>query len=474
MFDRVSLEEVTEVMATAARAEMAFVSNSEKLAVVEGLERLRRFVDATETVLLADLDAHDVTDVEFGMGTGRWLAHHCQLPSAVANSRVQTAVKLANTLPETREALFEGRIGFDHARQMCRAANPRIIDQIREMEADLLAPIPHASFERWKQELTGICEQLDQDGGFDPNDDPTHQRAAFTRGPDGLLYFDGRLVGTDAASVEEAVTRRTDELYRQHVRDHRLCPELEIPSLSALRAIALAELVRLGWSAHRGGTAVEPATDITVVMPVDDPYGVATTLLGARLSDRLVDLLKCNAEFSRLVIDDLGVPLDLGRSHRYANRDQRRAIHVRDGCCVFPGCSVPVHRCDIHHVRYWEQGGPTDLFNLAPPLQTPPQGVAPPRMGHARPRHPLHLDHPHRPNPRQPSTTPPRRRLTPGHLRATHHPTSSSRTTATGPERHPDSGPHRRAPGTSAAGPGGQLSRRADWRPSPSDRSPSR
>ena len=366
MFDRVSLDEITEVMAAAACSDVGFVSDREKLTAVEGLERLRRFVDATETILLADLHSQNVTDVEFGMRTSRWLAHHCQLPAAVANSRVQTAVKLTEKLPETRDALVEGRIGFDHARQMCRAANPRIIDQIQELETDLLALIAPSSFERWRQELTGICEQLDQDGGFDPHDDPTHQRARFTRGPDGLLYFDGRLVGTDAASVEEAVTRRAEELYRQHVGDHQLCPELEILSMSALRAIALAELVRLGWSAHRGGTAVEPATDITVVMHVDDPYGVAATLLGARLSDRLVELLKCNAEFSRLVIDDLGVPLDLGRSHRYANRNQRRAIHVRDGCCVFPGCSVPVHRCDIHHGRYWENGGSTDLFNLAP------------------------------------------------------------------------------------------------------------
>ena len=366
MFDRVGLDEITEAMAKAARTDVAFVSDREKLAVVQGLERLRRFLDATEDNLLADLHTHDVTDVEFGMGTARWLAHHCQLPAAVANSRVQTAVKLAEKLPETREALVEGRIGFDHARAMCRAANPRIIDQVQELEADLLALIPPSSFERWKQELTGICEQLDQDGGFDPNDDPTHQRASFTRGPDGLLYFDGRLVGTDAASVEEAITRRADELYRQHVRDHQLCPELDIPSMSALRAIALAELIRLGWSAHRGGVAVEPATDITVVMRADDPYGVATTLLGTRRSDRLVDLLKCNAEFSRLVVNDLGVPLDLGRSHRYANRAQRRAIHVRDGSCVFPGCSVPVHRCDLHHIRYWERGGATDLINLAP------------------------------------------------------------------------------------------------------------
>jgi hypothetical protein len=39
----------------------------------------------------------------------------------------------------------------------------------------------------------------------------------------------------------------------------------------------------------------------------------------------------CDPVLHALVVDSLGVPLDLGRSVRFANRDQRRAASVRDG-----------------------------------------------------------------------------------------------------------------------------------------------
>ena len=34
--------------------------------------------------------------------------------------------------------------------------------------------------------------------------------------------------------------------------------------------------------------------------------------------------------------------------------------------CIHPDCSVPFDQCRIHHLVPWEQGGGTDLANLAP------------------------------------------------------------------------------------------------------------
>jgi hypothetical protein len=58
-------------------------------------------------------------------------------------------------------------------------------------------------------------------------------------------------------------------------------------------------------------------------------------------------------------------PLDLGRATRVVTPAQRQALAVRDGGCVFPGCSRPLAWCEAHHVRHWLDGGPTDLDNLA-------------------------------------------------------------------------------------------------------------
>ena len=58
-------------------------------------------------------------------------------------------------------------------------------------------------------------------------------------------------------------------------------------------------------------------------------------------------------------------PLDVGRSTRVVSPAQRQALAVRDGGCVFPGCSRPLAWCEVHHVWHWLDGGPADLDNLA-------------------------------------------------------------------------------------------------------------
>ena len=59
------------------------------------------------------------------------------------------------------------------------------------------------------------------------------------------------------------------------------------------------------------------------------------------------------------------VPLAVGRTTRTIERHLRRAIHLRDLHCVVPGCVVPSHLCEIHHVKPWAAGGPTNIDNLA-------------------------------------------------------------------------------------------------------------
>ena len=54
----------------------------------------------------------------------------------------------------------------------------------------------------------------------------------------------------------------------------------------------------------------------------------------------------------------------MGRTIRIANRTQRRNLRLRDGGCMFPGCSVPPEHCIAHHMVWWENGGTTDIRNL--------------------------------------------------------------------------------------------------------------
>lgn len=58
------------------------------------------------------------------------------------------------------------------------------------------------------------------------------------------------------------------------------------------------------------------------------------------------------------------IPLAVGRSARTATPAQRRALAVRDGGCVIPGCGIPAEACQTHHVVPWAAGGRTDLSEL--------------------------------------------------------------------------------------------------------------
>ena len=53
----------------------------------------------------------------------------------------------------------------------------------------------------------------------------------------------------------------------------------------------------------------------------------------------------------------------LGTEERVFNRHQRRAIALRDGGCIIPGCGVPAGWCQIHHVTEHAKGGPTHTDN---------------------------------------------------------------------------------------------------------------
>jgi hypothetical protein len=61
--------------------------------------------------------------------------------------------------------------------------------------------------------------------------------------------------------------------------------------------------------------------------------------------------------------DSAGKLLDLGRRRRRPNAALRRAARERDKCrCRFPGCES--RRVDLHHIKYWSNGGRTKLDNL--------------------------------------------------------------------------------------------------------------
>jgi hypothetical protein len=260
-------------------------------------------------------------------------------------------------------ALTAGVITFDHARAFVSLANPRVVDQIADLQEVLIERAQDRPFHIWRRELALLVELLDADGPFDPNRDLARNRLHITEVAPGEILFSGMLVGEHALRFVDAIGVESSRVWRQLVADHTECPDLPMPTRATVDAIALDNIVRRGH-ARRDTPGRAPVTDITLIVRPDDPDAVYT-LDGTRLAADRYRHLFCDAAYIAVVVDRVGVPLGMGRTVRHATPAQRRALIVRDGGCVFPGCDAPATWCDAHHVDHWDHHGNTDLDNLA-------------------------------------------------------------------------------------------------------------
>ncbi|MGE0306495.1 MAG: hypothetical protein AB7Q27_12110 [Acidimicrobiia bacterium] len=104
----------------------------------------------------------------------------------------------------------------------------------------------------------------------------------------------------------------------------------------------------------------KPIDQVDWGLDVDIPPQALADLI-ARVDIRIHNYLMRDG----LVVDAPG-ELALGRTTRLANRAQRRALRAMYRTCAIPGCTVAFDQCKIHHVIWWENGGPTDLWKLLP------------------------------------------------------------------------------------------------------------
>jgi hypothetical protein len=104
--------------------------------------------------------------------------------------------------------------------------------------------------------------------------------------------------------------------------------------------------------------------DADVLLARRDGVGHLDT--GEIITPEAARRLVCDCYLSPVLHRSSGEILNVGRDQRTATYGQFKALVVRDGGCVAPGCDRPPGWCQAHHIDWWlEMNGPTNLDNLA-------------------------------------------------------------------------------------------------------------
>ncbi|HWJ60445.1 MAG TPA: DUF222 domain-containing protein, partial [Acidimicrobiales bacterium] len=286
-------------------------------------------------------------------GTGirsaaHWVAWRTGLSLRHAKDIVHLA-KRAEQLPCCVAALVAGELTIDQAamiawhvpspyEEACTAfAKQATVSQLRKA-------LPRYGFERPEPDDDGVVTE----------------RREVSSGTDELSYwFGGRLPEDEGALVDQAIRAKQEDLYQQ--RKAALPKGAEVPPVTKADA-----LVALAEDSLAAGQAARPGSDrflVHVHLEAGPDGGLQLlTHLGLPLPDHQRRHLLCDASLRALVHDGL-TPLGAGRKTRAINRRLRRAIEHRDGGCRVPGCGSTVG-LEIHHIWHWEDGGPTESWNL--------------------------------------------------------------------------------------------------------------
>ena len=375
-----SLREVLEDIRLTDRSA---ASDEERLAWIDEIRDIGRRVAALTSVLVAEADEAGSAMRARHTRLEDWMARTGQETPREASGAVWAARSLERR-PSVRDAAARGEISVGQAKAIGEAldALPTGLGRAQQAQAEqlILTEAQHAPSEKLRTMTEKILRQVAPELTDSPEaraeklaarDQRARSRRRLWFGPetDGSFDFGGSLPAVAGRRLQNLVQTLSDRAYRSAKDSRNRVALQETPQQRA--ADALVEIVDAGEAAESGASTSASipagAAQIQVLIPYADliDRAASTALLadGTPLSAAELRVLACDAGLIPAVLGTRSEVLDVGHEHRLAPPALRRAIGLRDGGCAFPGCTTPLRRCDIHHVRPWQLGGPTDRAN---------------------------------------------------------------------------------------------------------------
>jgi hypothetical protein len=344
-------------MSSTATSLVTGLSSQERLEVLFGeMEELagqRNAIDGRLVEIVAEID-----------GDGIWGATGARSVPALVAWKLGTAPRTAETIvavarrleefPRCAAAMREGQLSLDQ------------VGVIAERAAD-------GSDEHYAQ-LASVAtvSQLRTAIKLAPRPDPAPEveRSISRTVGEGYTTWRIRLPRVEAAKFDAALQSHRDGLVAgwkrdhgehddgDHDGDHAEGSPGQVPPFPTT-VDGFISLVEAGWDAEVARRPHGQHTTVIVHLDVDQP---AALHVGPLLSPGDRRYLLCDATCEAWFARD-GQVIGSGRATRTISRRLRRALEHRDRCCVVPGCGA-TRGLHAHHIRHWEDGGPTELINL--------------------------------------------------------------------------------------------------------------
>jgi len=343
-------------MSSTASAGAVGVSPVQRLDVLfEELAELtgqRNAIDGRIVELVAEMERDELCGMTGARSVPALVAWKTGCSSANAHTVTTVARRLAE-FPRCARGMREGRLSLDQVGVIAARAGAGSDEHYAQLAA--VATV--------NQLRTAVKLEPRHDPGPrpDPEARPEPERSIASTANEAGSCYRITLGHHDAAKFDAALASHRDALMAQWKHDHGdgSGPVDQRPPLPTT-ADAFMRLVEAGWDVE---AAARPhAQHTTVVVHLDVAARAAALHLGPLLTDAERQYLTCDATCEVWFQRD-GEVIGAGRASRLINRRLRRALEHRDRTCVVPGCSA-TRGLHAHHLRHWEDGGPTELANL--------------------------------------------------------------------------------------------------------------
>ncbi|ART73328.1 hypothetical protein BTO20_01200 [Mycobacterium dioxanotrophicus] len=275
---------------------------------------------------------------------------------------IVAVARRAEQFPLCTQALREGRLSLDQVGVIA----DRAADGSDAHFAELAAVATVAQL-RTAIKLEPKPEpQPDPDAPTEPEPVAPEPKRSFTKiEHDDYTTYQITLPRLEAAKLDAGMRSHQEALIAAWKRDDDEGDQVSEQAPPFPNAVdAFMSLVEAGWDAdvERRPHGQHTTVVVHVDLDKDGEKPVAALHLGPVLTDDERRYLTCDAT-CEMWFERHGQPIGAGRAARTVNRRLRRALEHRDRCCAVPGCGA-TRGLHAHHVRHWEDGGPTELDNM--------------------------------------------------------------------------------------------------------------